>query len=478
VGEHPPLSRRRRAGWSLDAIDAWAQSHLEGNLAFWWVWGFDRTVLLSAGGFVTLAIAALGFVVSLQAARTEINAVLQEGGARGGGRREGKVNRWLVIVQVATVSLLMFFGSMSAIVAYRVANVDLGYDTDNLLSASLDLPDRRYPDTESRGRFYQALYDRLAARPELDGIVLRTPLAEIADDGGELELGGRPVDGVRPRSFVQAVLGPLTPLGIALREGRFFDARDTETSARTVIVSQALAERHWPGRSPIGAQIKMAGLGESEARTVVGVVGNVLHGNPLSRNRSPIAAYIPVRQTEISGTAVLFRHGGSRAAGQGALHQVLGDLDPEMPPGTVMSFEEMLAKTSLIARSVAALFGACFAFALLLALSGTYGLMARAIGRRTREIGVRRALGATNRSIVLLLLGQGGRQLGVGALSALPLTLLVGWGFSRYFPITLAVSVGTALGVAAAITALVLAATWLPTRRAITIEPRDALWRE
>ncbi len=175
---------------------------------------------------------------------------------------------------------------------------------------------------------------------------------------------------------------------------------------------------------------------------------------------------------------MLFRHRGSRAAGQGALHQVLGDLDPEMPPGTVMSFEEMLAKTSLIARSVAALFGACFAFALLLALSGTYGLMARAIGRRTREIGVRRALGATNRSIVLLLLGQGGRQLGVGALIALPLTLLVGWGFSRYFPITLAVSVGTALGVSAAITALVLAATWLPTRRAIAIEPRDALWRE
>jgi ABC-type antimicrobial peptide transport system permease subunit len=138
----------------------------------------------------------------------------------------------------------------------------------------------------------------------------------------------------------------------------------------------------------------------------------------------------------------------------------------------------VLAKTTLIAKSVAALFGACFAFALLLALSGTYGLMARAIGRRTREIGLRRALGATDRSILLLLLGQGGRQLGIGAVIALPLTLLVGWGFSRYFPIALAVSVGTALGVSAAITALVLAATWLPTRRAIAIEPRDALWRE
>jgi predicted permease len=467
------------AVWGLEAINAWARSHLEGNLAFWWVWGFDRTVLLAAGGFVTLAMAVLGIVVSRRATGTEINAVLQEDGSRAGLRREGRMARALVIAQVATVSLLMFFGSMSAIVAYRVANVDLGYETDDLLTTSVELPDARYPDAGSRAGFYQALYDRLTARPELDGVVLRASLGVITDESGDLELAGRPADGARPRSFVEAVLGPLTPLGIALREGRFFDSGDTEGSAGTVIVSQALAERYWPGRSPIGAQVRMVGLGETgDWRTVVGVVGNVLLGNPLSRDRSPLAAYIPLRQTNVQAAAVLFRHRGSPAAGQGALHQTLGDLGPLLAPGTVTSFDEMLAKTTLIAKSVAGLFGACFGFALLLALSGTYGLMARAIGRRTREIGLRRALGATDRTILLLLLGQGGRQLGVGAVIALPLTLLVGWGFSRYFPIALTVSVGTALGVSAAITALVLAATWLPTRRAIAIEPRDALWRE
>jgi hypothetical protein len=119
----------------------------------------------------------------------------------------------------------------------------------------------------------------------------------------------------------------------------------------------------------------MVGLGEtSDWRTVVGVVGNVLLGNPLSRDRSPIAAYIPLRQTEVQGSAVVFRHRGSRAGGQGAFHQTFSDLDPLMAPGTVASFDEMLGKTTLIAKSVAALFGACFAFALLLALSGTYGL--------------------------------------------------------------------------------------------------------
>jgi ABC-type antimicrobial peptide transport system permease subunit len=104
--------------------------------------------------------------------------------------------------------------------------------------------------------------------------------------------------------------------------------------------------------------------------------------------------------------------------------------------------------------------------------------MARAIGRQTRDIGVRRALGATDRNILWMLLGQGGRQLGVGALAALPFTLLVGWGFSRYFPIALVIPVTTAVLVSLSITAVVLAATWLPTRRAIAVEPRDALWRE
>jgi hypothetical protein len=373
----------------------------------------------------------------------------------------------------------MFFGSMSAIVAYRVANVDLGYDTRNLLASAVDLSEDRYPTPESRGRFFQSLHDRLAERPELEGVVLRTSLAGITEDRGEVELGDRPVEGVRPRSHVLASLGPLSTLGSALREGRFFDSRDDESGERTVVVSEAFAARYWPGRSPLGARLRLTGLGETgEWRTVVGVAGDVLLGNPLSRERSAVAAYIPLRQTQSRGATVLFRHRGSAAAGQAAFHLTLSGLDPLLAPSPVSSFDELLAKTTLIARSVAALFGACFGFALLLAVSGAYGLMARAIGRQTREIGVRRALGATDRTILVMLLAQGGRQLGIGALVALPFTLLVGWGFSRYFPIALGLSVGTALLVSAAITGVVLAATWLPTRRAIAIEPRDALWRD
>jgi ABC-type antimicrobial peptide transport system permease subunit len=211
---------------------------------------------------------------------------------------------------------------------------------------------------------------------------------------------------------------------------------------------------------------------------VVGVSSDILMGNPFSRDRSALAIYIPLRQTDARSSAIVFKHRGDAAAAQAALYSTLATIDPRLPPPDVKTFEEILATTALIARSVTKLFAMCFGFALLLAVSGTYGLMARSIGQRTREIGIRRALGATEGSVVRLLLGQGGRQLGVGVVIAVPLMAVVGVGFWKFFPIGLAVSMTSALLVAAAIVSVVLLATYVPTRRVLSVSPRDALWRE
>ncbi|MGE3526468.1 MAG: FtsX-like permease family protein, partial [Gemmatimonadales bacterium] len=373
---------------------------------------------------------------------------------------------------------LMFFGTMSAVVAWRVEHIDLGYDTRNLLQASVELPGMRYVDATARDRFFQEAFTGLASRPEIDGVVLRAPLADISREESAYEIAGGTPAGLRPHAFILAVLGQLAPLGIGLREGRFFDSRDGGTSEGTVILSASLAARIWPGVSPIGRQVRLAGRGERSWRTVVGVVDDVLLGNPLSRNRSPLAMYIPLGQADLTGADVVFRYRSDLPAGRAAFHQALNRLDPLLIPSTLTSFEEMLGKTTLIARSVTRLFAACFGFALLLALTGVYGLMARSIGRRTRELGVRRALGASDRVILGMLLGQGARQLGAGALVALPLTLAVAWGFSRYFPIAFTVAAGAAILVSLTIVVVVVAATWLPTRRAVAIQPRDALWRD
>jgi len=468
--------------WGLSTVNAWAQAHIPGNLAFWWVWRLDRPALVAVGAFVTVTMAVLGSVVSARATNVKINAVLQDSTVRGGSRRQSKIARALVVTQVATVSVIMFFGVMSAIVARRVTQVDFGYDTRNLMSAPVGPREERYDTQAKRAAFYQHVRDAVAQAPEVEVATFQTQMAELnAPDGGDkLELDRAAVasPGATPRAFVRAALGPLESLGSSVRDGRGLDGRDSEAGARTAIVSQAFAARYWPRTSPIGKEIRLAGLGETEWRTVVGVAADVPLGNPLSRDRSPLAVYVPLAQRDVAAASLVFRHRGNATAAVAAVHRALAAEDPAYLPPHVASYDEILDTTSLMARSVSKLFALCFGFALLLAVSGTYGLMAQAIGGRTREIGVRRALGATDAGIVRLLLGQGGRQLGVGAVIALPLLGVTGVGFSKFVPIATALAVTTGVLVAATIVGVVLAATYLPTRRALRVSPRQALWGE
>ena len=466
--------------WGLSTINSWAQAHIPGNLAFWWVWRLDRPALVALGAFVTVTMAVLGSVVAARATNVRINAVLQDSTVRGGNRRQSRIARALVVTQVATVSVLMFFGVMSGIVANRVTKVDLGYDTRNLMSTLVLPRPERYDTPAKRIGFYEGVRDAMSQSAEMESVALRSSIADLGDGDGsdrlELSRGAAATGGGSARAFIRGVLGPLEPLGSRVEDGRAFDSRDSETGSRTAIVSRAFAARYWPGTSPVGKELRLAGAGEPEWRTVVGVAADVPLGNPLSRDRSRLAVYVPLAQRDAGGATLVFRHRGNEAAAVATVQRALAAADPVYLPPHVASFDEILDTTSLMARSVTKLFVLCFGFALLLAGSGTYGLMAQSIGGRTREIGVRRALGATDAGIVRLLLTQGGRQLGIGAVIALPLLVAVGVGFSKYFPIATDLAVMTGVLVAGTIVSVVLAATYLPTRRALRVSPRQALW--
>ncbi|MEO7999235.1 MAG: ABC transporter permease [Gemmatimonadaceae bacterium] len=468
------------AAWGLDAINAWTKANLEGNMAFWWVWGLDRSAIIAAGLFITATIALLGIVVSGRATSLQFVSVLKDGSARSGSRREGRVVRVLVVTQVATVSVLMFFGVLSGIVAYRVANINVGYDTRHLLSTIVSLDGDQYAKAESRNTMFTLTRTALAEAPSISNVMLRSNLGAIADESGTLLIKGvgAATDANKPHAYIQALEGDVSTVGMMMRSGRMFDSRDASGGAPVAIISQALADRYFVGASPIGRQIKTPGDSAGEWRTVIGVSSNIVLGAPFSPTRSAIAIFVPLQQVSPRAVELLFKHRGDQQTAQAALHHTLHTLDAHLLPPDVQSFDEILQKTSLIATSTAKLFAACFAFALLLAVSGTYGLMARNIGQRTREIGVRRALGASDASVVRLLLGQGGRQLGIGVVFSLPLMLLVGLGFGKFFPVGVVTTIGSAVLVGSAIVLVVLLATYVPTRRAVGVELRDALWKE
>jgi len=467
------------AAWGLDAITRWTQANMPDNLAFWWVWRMDRVTLLSAGAFVTVAIAVLGSVVSVRAIRTNVREVMQDGSARSGSRREGRIARTLVAMQVTAVTVLMFVGVLSGVMARRAVRIDPGYDPTNLLQVDLTPPVDRFPTNDARMAAFRDVEAGLVDHDALDGVLLRARLAEPRGDGGKFALREPRAPGALPTANVLATLGAVSTLGIELVDGRNLNASDDRTHAPVVAISRSLAIRHWGGQSPVGAQLRLAGVGDTlQWRTIVGVVSDIPYGDPLSRDRTTDAIYVPLLQTDESSVDVFVRHTASELAGRQALHDVFGAVDPLLVPGYVFRASEVITKAGMITTGMTRLFGACFAFALLLAVAGTYGLMSRSIGLRTREIGVRRALGATDAMATRMLLAQGARQLGVGTLVAAPILAVIGAASTHFFPLGRAMTAAMGVLVSAAIVAVVLGATWLPTRKVLRVALRDALWRE
>jgi predicted permease len=465
------------AAWGLDAITRWTQIHMPGNMAFWWVWQMDAVTLASAGAFVTVAITALGSVVSLRAVRTNVREVMQDGSARAGGRRDGRMARAMVVTQVTSVTILMFVGVLAAIVARQVVTVDPGYDPARLLQVELSPSTDRFATVEARAGVFRDVQTRLAEDRAVAGVLLRTRLAG-RDDGATFAVRAADPATAVPPAHVLATLGSVSTLGIAVVQGRLLGDADDRRHPPVAMVSQALAARQWPGRSPIGEQLRLAGGDDQPWRTIVGVVTDLPYGNPLARDRSVDAIYVPLLQTDVEATQVFLRCRSTEIAGRQALHRVLGAIDPEMVPGYVFRASEVIEKTGLITIGLAKLLGACFAFALLLAVAGTYGLMSASIGLRTREIGVRRALGASDAVATWLLLTQGARQLGVGTLIAAPVLVAIGVTATRLLPLGGVLTALAGVAVSAAIVGVVLAATWLPTRRVLRVPLRDAIWKE
>ncbi len=464
------------AAWGLSAITRWTRANMEDNLAFWWVWQMDHITLITAGAFVTVAIAVLGAVLSSRTTRMNAREVMQDGSARAGAKREGRLSRILVITQVTTVTVLMFFGAMSGLIAQRAMKLDPGFDPKHLLQGGIMPPVARYASAEARAQLYRTAYARLAEDDAFDGVIMRNTLADQESDAGRFALRDARGTAILPSAHILSVLGDFSTVGVRVVTGRSLGPNDDASRAPVVLISQSLANRQWKGRSPIGAELRLAGVGDTTVfRTVVGVTSDVLLGNPLSRRRTSDAIYLPLLQSDREYTAFIARYKTTEVAGRQAILEALTSIDPLLMPDSVQSYEEFLKKLGLIAVSVAKLFAGCFGFALLLALVGTYGLMSRSIGLRTREVAVRRALGATDAGVTRLLLGEGGRQLGVGTLVAAPILLIMGLVSEHFVPISGWLTLSVGVVVSLSIVGLVLAATYVPARKTVAVSLRDAL---
>jgi putative ABC transport system permease protein len=354
-----------------------------------------------------------------------------------------------------------------------------------VLTIRLSLPRDRYPDSAAIETFYQEVHPRLTALPGIRAVAA----ANVVPMNGYLATAAFSIDGVMTKDAPEAHYRMISPdyfhaLGIALHAGRVFTPADRADSQPVAIVNQTFAREYWPGRSPIGARLLLTdGANTPRAVEVVGVIGDVRHFG-LEREAT-LEVYVPISQVPDSTTAYLANNmywvletTGEPLAATNAARREIAAVDPAVAGSFARSMDQWMGATVASRRFNLQLVMAFTSATLLLATIGVYALAASIAASRTREIGIRTALGASNGDVVRLVLGGGllpvvlGMTAGIGAAVVLaPQTATFLFGVTPRDPMSLVTAVG-------ALTSAAVVATYFPARRARQVDPIIALRAE
>jgi putative ABC transport system permease protein len=437
----------------------------------------DVAALVVVGAVVL----ALTIVVGLVPRRARRSTNIADGlrsGRRLTGTRQSAIRAGLVVAELAFALMLLVGAGLLARSVVRLLDVDVGFDPNNLLTMEINSVGPRYQTDQAVFDYHDKVREAVRSLPGVVGVgvVNMLPLGGNYDTYGVWAMDkplANPEDAPSGDRYVVST-DYLTTMRIRLVAGRMFtQAEERDTTNLVALVSQALADRFWPGESALGKRVKMGGPSRPW-RTVVGVTGNVKHTGLDANEREQF--YVPERQWFFSdGQEVLVvRTKGDPSAMVGVVRQAVRAVDPTQPIVKVAAMEQVIA-ASTAQRRLALLLFSCFATAaVLLAVAGIYGVLAGNVAERTREIGLRAALGATPRNILQLIVGQGARLavvgLAVGLFGAFALTrslqtLLFGVG--PYDPTTIAVATGVLL-------LTTLAACLVPAVRALRVDPSEA----
>ncbi|MGH9349400.1 MAG: FtsX-like permease family protein, partial [Vicinamibacterales bacterium] len=440
-----------------------------GEIAIDW-----RVAVFAVGTALALAV-ALGVVASPgPRARMTSSAPRVIGTAR-------TVRRALVVAEVAMALVLLAGAGLFIKSLANLYGVSPGFDSSGVLTFSVTLPTAAYPEPEQVASFVERLRAELAPAPGVDASagIFGLPLTDEFGASSTFERIGRPSD---PGSEPITAMRVATPhyfraMRIPIRAGRDFSDRDTALSPGVAIINETAARKYWPGESPIGRSLRLhVGLAPRIGRgprEIIGVVGDVRYGGLDVEPQAEV--YIPHAQHPVDGLAMTLRTSGNPRSIVPTVKAVLQRLDPNMPMSGIATMEEIVAE-SVAARRFSLLLLAGFAgVALLLASIGIYGVLSYTVGQRTREIGVRMAMGAQRTHVQRLVVGEGlvlavaGLTLGIAA------TLAVTGAIRGLLYQVQPADPSTLALVSAALLVVAVAANYLPARRAAAVNPVAAL---
>ena len=418
-----------------------------------------------------------GLVPAWRSSHTDLNTTLKEAAGRSEGGGSHRIRSFLLASEVALAVLLSVSAGLLLRSFVRVMEVDPGVRTANILTMNLSLPNSRYDTPLKRATFYKSLTERLETLPGVRSagtvmfLPLRVSILSFRIGVNTFVIQGRPPvpQDQRPQADYRiATPGYFSTMGIALRQGRLLGPHDDLNAKRVALVNEAMVRKHFAQENPLGQHLVMG-----EPTEIVGVVADAkMYG--LDAPVEP-AVYVPHMQHPAVSMGVAVRTAGDPAAMAPAVRREILKLDAEQPVSSVRTMQEVLSDSLMLRRATMLMLTVFALLALTLATVGIYGLTAYSVSRRTHEIGLRVALGASRPQILRLVVGRElvtsiiGAAIGVGAAFILTRGLSgMLYGVTATDPLVF-------VGVPLLLIAVSVVASYVPARKATTIDPLVAL---
>ena len=441
--------------------------------------GLDVRVMWFAVTLALLTAAACSVPPALRICRVDVCATL--GGRSRGNTDVHDTGRGLLVVAQIAIGLVLLSGAGVLVAGFiRLLNRDLGFEPRQLLAFQVSLPGARYSE-DGRIAFIEQLLDRLRAEPGVRSVAAAMPLPLEGDTLRiAFDIEDRPSAPMQRPASDMAIVTPgyFATIGTTIVEGRDFAKGDDEHAPAVAIVNQAFANRFFTGEHALGKRFEPGATDRrgSAMREIVGVVANARQ-SPLGPESEPIY-YLPLRQMTWGQPSFLLRTSVPPRMLEPSVRQLVAALDKGVPLNDVKAMEELLASGTSVPRFAVTLMSTFSLIAIVLIATGVYGLLTYAVLRRTRELGIRIALGATRRGVVGLVLTRAAKLTMTGLLVGLVGSVALARLFGRVFPES--ADPGTILFPTAAliVTATSLIAAFMPAARAAAIDPTEALRRE
>lgn len=438
--------------------------------------GLDARVVAFTLLVSLLTAVIFGLVPALQASKIDLNEAIKEGGGRSATGTGQRLRNMLVVAEIALAVILLVGAGLMVKSFRRLESVNPGFEPKNVLTFQYTLPASKYPDDPEVIAFNRQLIQRLKALPGVESVSGTTvlPLGKTSNYTS-FEIDGRPP--LPPGEFLLAEHLGIFPdyfktMRVPLLKGREFTEQDTKTTTPVMMVNEAMARQFWPNEDPIGKRVKID-YDQGVAREVIGVVNNVKNFGLEAESKPEM--YVSEDQFPFQSTFLVVRSTGDPKSLRGAITQEVMSVDKDQPIYNLMTMEDVLT-ASVGRQRFNMLLMTCFAVvAAILAAVGLYGVIAYSVTQRTHEIGIRMALGAQQRDILRLIVGNGLKLaligIAIGLFGAFALTRVIEsllYGISTTDPTTFGI-------IALLVAGAALLSSFIPARRATKVDPMVAL---